>query len=123
MKIRNRFLTYLGITAFFAAFGMIYEYFSFGVFSPFMAFGFMIPLVLGVLPSFVIWRIGKEASSTSVHELYMGGVIMLTFGSIVRGVVEIYGTTNGKLIIYPILGLAMILETLVMNHYGKKRLR
>lgn len=42
-------------------------------------------------------------------QLYHGGVAYLTVGSILQGIVEIYGTTNGYIILYWIVGWILTL--------------
>ena len=92
-----------------AAFGLIYEHFSFGVWSHFMGFAFLIPLLLGALPALLVRRDPSPAAA----QLYGGFVLTLTLGSLVRGALDIYGTTNGKLIAYPILAGLMLLATAI----------
>ena len=92
-----------------AAFGLIYEHFSFGVWSNFMGFAFLIPLLLGALPALFVRR---ELSPVTA-QLCGGFVLTLTLGSLVKGGLDIYGTTNGKLIAYPILAGLMLLAAVV----------
>ena len=92
-----------------AAFGLIYEHFSFGVWSHFMGFAFVIPLLLGALPALLV----RRGPSPAAAQLYGGFVLTLTLGSLVRGALDIYGTTNGKLIAYPILAGLMLLAAVV----------
>lgn len=83
-------LTWL-LTAFVAAaFSGIYEYFSFGVYSMHMIFVFAYPLLLGALPCFVLGKLHKPMPS----RIYNDGVLLLMFGSMVTGILEIYGTTS-----------------------------
>lgn len=92
-----------------AVFGLIYEHFSFGVWSDFMGFAFLIPLLLGALPALFVRR---ELSPVTA-QLYGGFVLTLTLGSLVKGALDIYGTTNGKLIAYPILAGLMLLAATI----------
>ena len=102
---RNYLLTAL----FLAFFGAVYEHFSHQVYSYFMIYAFAIPLVLGALPYLLSALHNKPVPSAHTTQLYAGGVMMLTMASILRGVLDIYGTTNAKLIILPIAGLCLIL--------------
>ena len=92
-----------------AAFGLIYEHFSFGVWSHFMGFAFLIPLLLGALPALLV----RREPSPAAAQLYGGFVLTLTLGSLVKGALDIYGTTNGKLIAYPILAGLMLFAAAV----------
>jgi len=92
-------------------FGIIYEIFSHNVFSIFMVSAFLIPLILGFIPSTIIYKKGSFIPFATRH-LYGGGLAVLTLGCVTKGVLDIYGTTNSKLIAYPILGLAMIVMAL-----------
>ena len=92
-----------------AVFGLIYEHFSFGVWSHFMGFAFLIPLLLGALPALLM----RKERSPVTAQLYGGFVLTLTLGSLVKGALDIYGTTNGKLIAYPILAGVMLLAAIV----------
>lgn len=92
-----------------AVFGLIYEHFSFGVWSNFMGLAFLIPLLLGALPALFM----RKERSPVTAQLYGGFVLTLTLGSLVKGALDIYGTTNGKLIAYPILAGLMLLAAAV----------
>lgn len=105
----KRALRYTLAAAVCAAFGLIYEHFSFGVWSDFMGFAFLIPLLLGALPALLTRREPTEIAA----QLYGGFVLTLTLGSLVRGALDIYGTTNGKLIAYPILAGGMLLAAVL----------
>ena len=87
--------------AFFAA---VYEAFSFGVYSYFMIFAFVAPLLGCSLPYSIILFRNKNIPGISALRLWNSGIAALTVGSIVRGVIEIYGTTNQLTIIYLIAG-------------------
>lgn len=112
--------TYLLISIFVALFGAIYEAFSYGVYSNFMLYAFAFPLVGGCLPFFILgmWKyicIGKEhslclkAPNAITRNLYHSGIATLTIGSIIRGVLDIYGTTNYLSNYYWIVGIALSL--------------
>ena len=88
-------LIYVVISIFCALFGLIYELYSHEVYSFYMIYAFAFPLVLGVLPFSVLGviRVNKRIS-LFVHNLIHSGIATLTLGSIVKGVFDIYGTTN-----------------------------
>lgn len=93
-------------------FSSIYEYFSHGVISYYMIFAFIIPLVLGVC-SLIILKI-KKMPSIIENKLYNCGIVTLTVGSIIQGVLEIYGTTNMKVYIYLVIGICLILTSVLI---------
>ena len=107
-QTRRDFLIYLAVSAFCAVFGAIYESFSFGVYSPYMVFAFALPLVLGAVPYFILTIKGGSCPDKLSATFYNSGVAALTVGSIMTGVLEIYGTTNSLMSIYVIAGCAFI---------------
>ena len=78
-----------------AAFGAIYECFSHGVYSCFM---------LGALPFRLLQKRGKLFPGKLAEGLICAGVATLAVGSIVQGILEIYGTTNPLVTGYWIAG-------------------
>ena len=87
-----------------AAFGAIYEFFSHGVYSCFMIGAFVFPLLLGALPFSMLRQAGRPFPGKVAANLIHAGVATLTVGSIVQGVLEIYGTTNPLAAVYWIAG-------------------
>lgn len=100
---------YLLISLFCVLLGAVYEYFSHEVYSAYMIYAFVFPLSGGVLPFSALSLYGsrKFPGRLSVN-LYNSGVATLTVGSIVQGVVDIYGTTNVLIRIYWYVGLALM---------------
>ena len=72
-----------------------------------MIYAFAFPLVGGTLPfMFLGLRRLKKFPSAHACQLYHWGIATLTVGSIVKGVLEIYGTTNAMAVAYwPVGGL------------------
>lgn len=98
---KNTYITFLVFTVFSAVFALIYEYFSHQVYSYAMIFSFAYPLVLGFIPFFVLYKKGISFFPNDFSRLsYSFGIITLMVGSIFKGVLEIYGTTNRHLVIY-----------------------
>ena len=88
-------LVYLICSIFLALFGGIYEHFSFGVYSYFMLYAFAFPLVGGVLPALILSLYPPEKSPWPLAAwLYRSGIAALSVGSVIRGVLDIYGTEN-----------------------------
>ena len=73
-----------------------------------MIYAFVFPLMGGTLLFLAIALFGaKGYPGGMVGLLYHSGIALLTVGSILRGVLEIYGTTNHMLSIYWYLGIAL----------------
>ena len=94
---------YLLSTLLCALFGAVYELFSHEVWSCFMICAFALPLLLGAIPFFLLRMRGKPFPGKAA-ELVHAGVAALTVGSILQGVLEIYGTSNPLTISYWLAG-------------------
>ena len=90
---------YLMATVFCALFGAVYELFSHEVWSCFMICAFAFPLLLGAIPFFLLRKRGKPFPGKAA-DLVHAGVAALTVGSILQGVLEIYGTSNPLTAVY-----------------------
>ena len=100
---------YLLIALFCAFFGAVYEVFSHEVYSFYMIYAFVFPLAGGTLPFLTISLIRtKRYPGAFARNLYHSGVATLTIGSIIRGVLDIYGTTNGLIRLYWYIGAILI---------------
>ena len=102
----------LATALFVALFGAIYEHFSHEVYSYSMIYAFAIPLVLGVLPYLIMALKDKGQPGRTFLNLWNAGIITLTVGSLFKGVLDIYGTTNRLLTVYPIAGGVLLLAGL-----------
>lgn len=88
-------LVYLLSAVFLALFGGVYEHFSFGVYSYFMLYAFAFPLVGGALPAILLGLADRPLAPWPMAAwLYRSGIATLSVGSIIQGVLEIYGTDN-----------------------------
>ena len=112
---------YTAAAAIVAAAGLIYELFSHGVWSVYMGFGFMVPLALGALPNFIIWLSGAKAPGAAAENIYACGVATLTAGCLLKGVLDIFGTTNHLLNVYPFAGAALLAAGAAIYLFGKKK--
>ena len=109
-------LTYLIISILCGVFGAVYEYFSFGVYSYFMLYAFAFPLIGGVLPGLCISLFKPEFNTWLICEtLYHCAIATFTVGSIIQGVLEIYGTTNSTARWYWYAGAALLAVSFVLN--------
>ena len=112
---------YTAAAAAVAVIGLVYELFSHGVWSPFMGFGFMVPLVLGALPNLFIWLTGAKEPGPAAENVYACGVVTLTAGCLLKGVLEIFGTTNHLIKIYPVAGVLLTVAGAILYLTGKKK--
>ena len=103
-------LTYLIVALFCAFVGAIYELFSHEVYSYYMLYAFAFPLIGGTLPFHIMGITGINVYPHPIAlKLYHAGIATLTVGSIVRGVLDIYGTTNSLSGYYWIFGILLVL--------------
>lgn len=127
--------SYLLAAVFCALFGAVYERFSHEVYSSYMLYAFAFPLVGGALPFGLLANWGrpmmpsdpdKRGSYTRAARprprmpgpcalgLYGAGIATLTVGSIFRGVLDIYGTSNSLVRVYWTAGIVLIALGLVV---------
>ena len=101
--------------------GTVYEFFSHQVYSPFMYLLFMIPLVLGVVPNLVAKMTGKTfLESEDAQAAYKMGVLTFIFGSFLKGVFDIYGTSSVYPTLYLPVGAVLLVAALGLELYYKK---
>ncbi len=102
------------LAAFLILFGGIYEYFSFEVYSAYMVYAFAFPL-FGITAVFSLLRSSRRTyPGTLPKTVYMAGLATLTFGSLITGILEIYGTTNRLTRWYWIVGIPLTAVGLAM---------
>lgn len=106
-------------TAFLALFAGIYEAFSHEVYSYFMLFAFAVPLMMGVLP-YTILLLKEKYPSRLFLTLWNSVIATLSIGSVFAGVLEIYGTTNSLIVVYPIAGGILIILSLGSLLIGRR---
>lgn len=76
----------------------------------------LIPLILGVFVYVILLKVKKIGYIES--SLYSNGIYTLLIGSILQGVLEIYGTTNKLIWVYLIVGVGLIISSIII--YIKK---
>ncbi len=117
-----------------AAAAAVYGLFSHGVYSYFMTYAFMTPLLGGALPHLIAAMKGTDSSMANsadereqsaaseeqagpakiidAKDIQLALIATLTIGSLLKGVLDIYGTTNRLLIAYPVLALLVLVIAL-----------
>ena len=116
LAIRNRksVMFYFGLTLFSIAFSFIYESFSHGVYSNYMIYLFAFPLILGVVGFLFISNLPDRLQPSRIHfNLYNSAIVCLMLGSLLQGILEIYGTSSGWTLFYPIIGFTLLISTIV----------
>lgn len=107
---------YLLISLFFLILGIIYEHFSLGVYSNYMIYAFMIPLVMGSLVSGIIYVLDLKILPNRIsNNFYRASIITLTVGSVIKGVLDIYGTTNNLISYYLIAGIILVIISILIH--------
>lgn len=109
--VRKTFLAYLAVSALCAGFGYGYSLFGHGVYSASMSLMFAYPLLAGALV-FLLLSVFIPAANTVRRyrvwlNLYNSGVAALTAGSLLRGILEIAGTTSPYTVCFPAAGWLM----------------
>ena len=99
-------------TLFIVLFGAVYETFSHGVFSFYMLYAFSVPLVFGVT-LYLILLFARRYPGRVFLNLWNSAIAAFSAGSVFKGVLEIYGTTNSLVIVYPICGCILAVSALV----------
>ena len=100
-------------TIFLALFGAIYELFSHGVYSYHMIYAFGFPLIVGVLLYAVLILKGKYPRRSFLN-VWNTAIATFSLGSVFEGVLEIYGTSNPLVIVYPVAGGILLIIGLIM---------
>ena len=106
---------YFCVALFCAFFGGVYELFSHEVYSFSMIYAFGFPMAGGTLPFWLLARKGGALyPGTVARNLYHSGIATLTVGSIIRGVLDIYGTTNPLSGYYFLAGWLLVLLGVIL---------
>ena len=101
--------------------GTVFEFFTHQVYSPFMYLIFIIPFVLGVVPNLIAKKTGKTfLESEDAEATYKMGVLTFIFGSFLKGVFDIYGTSSVYPTLYLPVGEVLLVAALGLELYYKK---
>ena len=112
VRLQKHLIVSIIASLFCALFAGVYEAFSFGVYSYFMLFAFGFPLLCCSLPYSIIIFKNKNIPASLALRLWNSGIATFTVGSIIQGIIEIYGTTNHFIIIYAITGVIFCISGL-----------
>lgn len=111
LKRENIFI--IGFSIFTLVFGIIYEMFSHGVISLFMILAFLIPLI-NLITNIIF--INRKIKITKLSKNFFSmSIYTFTFFSVIKGVLDIYGTTNNLIISYLIVGILLLVSSIIFN--------
>ena len=120
-KYAKKSVVYMFISLFCILFGAVYELYSHEGYSYHMIYAFVFPLVGGTLLFSILGLIKiRICSGTFARNFYHSGVGTLTVGSIVQGILDIYGTTNMLTFWYWRIGLLFIILSIVLTLLARR---
>ena len=108
-KIKKEIKKFIIISLLCAIFGIIYEIFSHQVYSIFMICAFMIPLIGGAGLYYTLNKKEKTRPTNISNNLYKSFLYTLTIASIIKGILDIYGTTNSLILVYVFMSSILFL--------------
>lgn len=112
--LRTGFI-YVIASMFLGLFGAIYEYYGHGVYSYYMLYAFAPTLCLGAFPMLLFGlKKNKLQFSTPILYIYHSGVATLSIMMVVKGVLEIFGTTNKLMTVYYIAAAVELMFSILM---------
>ena len=112
---KKTFFGYLAVSVSLLVFSGIYELFSHSVYSPFMLLAFLIPL-LGSVALFLPVR-----PSPWARTFYRSSLSIFTVYFLVKGVLEIYGTTSFLTVVYPVIGSLFFVFSILSLPAGNEK--
>lgn len=115
-----------------AIFAAIYELFSHRVYSPYMICAFLFPVCLGMVPDIIRLKLCKSPKylqkagqinrgheNSHIYEISLVmqqcGIYTFAVGSIFRGILDIYGTTNALSAVYWWTGAVLFIGGVTIN--------
>jgi hypothetical protein len=115
---RKTIVVYLILSAAAIVANKVYALFSHGVASPAMTWMFLYPLLGGALFYFLvdgfIGKIAKFAGYRLFFNIYNSGIAVLTFGSFLKGVMDIAGADSVYLVLYYLVGVVFLAAGLIL---------
>ena len=109
MKKLSRHFLLLSIGC--AVFSFVYECFSHHVYALSMILAFLYPLLGGALVCLILSHLRRLPPSWALGA-WCAGIITAMLGSLMQGVLVIFGTTNRLMIAYPLLAVGLCLAGL-----------
>lgn len=103
-RFKKTVISYTLITIFFFAFSRIYEAFSFGETSVYMHYLFTVPLVGGIILA-ILLKVLPYFSRISLN-LWNSAVVIITAGTLFRGIVNLSGRSTTLDVPYWYVGIS-----------------
>lgn len=110
----RRALVFTSVSLFLTLFGAVYEMFSHGVYSYSMIYAFAYPLVLGAFPSIIMAMLSRPCKDSVAFDLYVFAIAFATVGSLIDGVLEIYGTSNRYMVIFNVVSVLLLAASVIL---------
>lgn len=115
LDIKKVRIVYLIISIICGIFSAIYEYFSHGVFSIYMVAPGVVLFILG----FILVPLLRKLFDRISFNLYNSFLACLLTGSYIKGILDIYGTTNDLIYIYLVADIVFFLLTIIFMIRGR----
>ena len=114
-RIKKTIIIYFFTTIFTIVFDRIYALFSHGVSSLSMNLMFLYPLLGGVVVYYILGYLLKNKKNSMIisFNLYNSGIAILTVGSLLRGIMDIAGTSSQYIKYYFIIGVLVIITSVI----------
>lgn len=106
-KCKKTAIIYIFISLFVFIFSLIYEHFSHEVYSKYMLYSSLIPLILGSVINYIVYLVNIKIYIIN-YNIHNSLILCLTLGFLLKGALDIYGTTNQLLIIYQYISVVLI---------------
>ncbi len=107
---KKKIIKYIVASIICIAINFIYAQFGHGVTSNYMTLMFLYPLILGIVCTLL-----NSQNNKSVANIFMLGIITLTVGSFLNGVLVIAGATSDFIPIYYIFGIIEIVIGIILK--------
>ena len=114
--IKKQISKYFILSLIFLFFGFIYEQFSHNIYSSYMIYAFLFPLIMGTIIYIIIDKTKiNDLLTPLAMSFYNSSILTFSLGSIIQGVLDIYGTTNKLVFYYLIVGIILLMISLIIN--------
>ena len=84
-----------------------------------MIYAFILPLFLGLLPCLIMLCGKMRLPGETAVKMWNSGIAVLTLGMVCKGVLDIYGTTNRLIYVYPVAGAVFLAAGLILFLSGR----
>lgn len=114
-RIKKTIIIYFLITIFLIIFDRVYSLFSHGVSSLSMNLMFLYPLLGGVVVYYILGYLSKNKKNSMIisFNIYNSGIAILTVGSLLKGIMDIAGTSSQYIKYYFIIGVLVIITSVI----------